>query len=124
MAAKTSRQIAYALIEAFLREYRKKFAAAPSGMNRHALSYGFESLYKDYGEMAEEIIKYYVKNYHDPDPFSFIYKYGDVAEAMEQERRDVEDRERLYRNTVKRVIERRNKIGTHEGTEGTISSTE
>lgn len=122
--AKTTKQHAHELITVFLNEYAKRFGGTrPRGLNRHALSYGFESFYKDYGPQAREIISYYVNNYESPDPTAFCYKYGDVAEAMEEERRDAEERNEQWRKTVE-IIQNRRKIVTDSSKGDRVSDSE
>lgn len=111
-AGRTDRQEAYALIDLFVRLYKKEYGTVPLRMNRHALAHGFEALWKDYGEQAKDIVEFYLDNYKEPSPFEFVYKYGDVAVEMEERRLDEEERRQAYLRTIERLKERNKGVGS------------
>lgn len=107
MAKKTDRQEAYGLINYFLKRYKEEYGSNPPGFNRYALAFGFEALYLDYGVAGgKELIDYYFDSYTVHDAKVFVSKYGDYSLEMAADRKDAEDRQRWYEDTVKSIKEK------------------
>lgn len=111
----TDRQKAYALIGLYKKKYKQVFGADPPGLNRHALSHGFESLVVDYPHHANQIVEYYVENYSNPLPVWLTYNYEKVLESIQESERDEDDRRRIREKTKERM---RNVINSRKSDQG------
>lgn len=99
----TERQKSYALLDHFLKRYRAAYGTDPTNFNRFNLVHGFEALNKDYPGRGRELVDYYFDSYAEHTPNGFIYNYGKVAAAKEEEEIDRAERRRIRKQTIERM---------------------
>lgn len=102
--AKTPTQHGRDLVEYYLKKYEGQYGQLPRKVNRGNLVFGFRDFYQDYGDECRPIIDYFFDAYSMHEPKDFIYKYGDIAESKIEDEDDAREREEIYRNTVKMLL--------------------
>jgi hypothetical protein len=93
------------LIDLYMLLYEKA-NGHPATINRYKARWGFIDMVSDLGDDAVEVIKYYFKTKaFGHKPTDLFNKYDQLYTRMREEAEDAENREKLRRETERRVQE-------------------
>lgn len=106
MAGVTSKEV-HTLISYYLKKYGERYERDPRDFNRFRDKWGFQSMIEQYGLAgAKDVVDYYMSTRRVGHPVNYLlYNYEKLYEIMMDKRKDKENRERLIRESKKRVEE-------------------
>ena len=91
----------------YLKKYNERYERDPRDFNRFRDKWGFQSMVEQYGlSTAKQVVDYYMSTRRIGHPVNYLlYNYEKLYEIMTEKEKDQENRERLIRESQKRVEE-------------------